>query len=33
MLMRYKDSPEPQPPGMMPAGSENKIMHCQLADR
>jgi PhnB protein len=25
--MRYKDSPEPQPPGMIPPGSENKIMH------
>jgi len=27
MLMRYKDSPEPQPPGMLPPGSENKVMH------
>ena len=27
MLMRFKDSPEPQPPGMVPPGSENKIMH------
>jgi PhnB protein len=27
MLMRFKDSPEPQPPGMCPPGSENKIMH------
>jgi PhnB protein len=27
MLMRFKDSPEPQPPGMIPPGSENKIMH------
>ncbi len=26
-MMRYKDSPEPQPPGMLPSGSENKIMH------
>jgi len=23
MLMRFKDSPEPQPPGMIPPGSEN----------
>jgi PhnB protein len=30
MLMRFKDSPEPQPPGMVPAGSENKIMHVSL---
>jgi PhnB protein len=26
-LMRYKDSPEPPPPGMLPPGSENKVMH------
>lgn len=26
MMLRYKDSPEP-PPGMIPPGSENKIMH------
>ncbi|RJF95232.1 VOC family protein [Noviherbaspirillum saxi] len=26
-LMRFKDSPEPHPPGMLPPGSENKIMH------
>ncbi len=27
MVMRYKDSPEPPPPGMVPPGSENKVMH------
>ena len=27
MLMHYKDSPEPPPPGMLPAGFENKVMH------
>jgi len=27
MLMRFKDSPEPPKPGMIPPGSENKIMH------
>lgn len=27
MLMRFKESPEPQPPGTMPPGTENKIMH------
>jgi PhnB protein len=27
MMLRYKDSPEPQRPGMVPPGSENKIMH------
>ena len=30
MMMRYKDSPEPPKPGMMPPGSENKIMHATL---
>jgi PhnB protein len=29
-LMRYKDSPEPAPPGKLPAGSENKVMHASL---
>jgi len=27
MLLRMKDSPEPPPPGMVPPGSENKVMH------
>jgi len=27
MLMRFKDSPEPPQPGMVPPGSDNKIMH------
>ncbi len=26
-LMRFKDAPEPQPPGCVPPGSENKVMH------
>jgi PhnB protein len=26
-LMRFKDSPEPHQPGMVPPGSENKVMH------
>ena len=30
MMMRYKDSPEPPPPGMVPPGSENKVMHASL---
>lgn len=30
MMMRVKDSPEPHPPGMLPPGSENKIMHVSL---
>lgn len=27
LLMRFRDSPEPQPPGMLPPGYEKKIMH------
>jgi PhnB protein len=30
MLMRFKDSPEPAQPGMVPPGSENKVMHSCL---
>jgi PhnB protein len=30
MLMRFKESPEPHPPGMVPPGGENKIMHAAL---
>ena len=30
MIMRYKDSPEPPPPGMVPPGSENKVMHANF---
>lgn len=29
-VMRYRDSPEPPPPGMIPPGSENKVMHASL---
>lgn len=27
MLMRHKDSPVPPPPGRLPAGSQEKVMH------
>jgi PhnB protein len=27
MLMRFKESPEPPPPGCLPEGSDNKVMH------
>lgn len=27
LMMRFKDSPEPPPPGMTPPGWENKVMH------
>jgi len=27
MLMRFKESPEPPQPGMVPPGSEDKVMH------
>jgi PhnB protein len=30
MLMRVKDSPEPPQPGMMPPGSDEKVMHASL---
>jgi PhnB protein len=30
MLMRFKEGPEPPPPGMVPPGSENKVMHACL---
>jgi PhnB protein len=30
MLMRFKDSPEPHQPGMIPPGAENKVMHANF---
>ncbi len=30
MMMRFKDSPEPHPPGMVPPGFENKVMHASF---
>jgi PhnB protein len=30
MLMRFKDSPEAPPPGMVPANWDNKVMHSCL---
>ena len=29
-LMRYKESPEPPTPGMVPPGFEDKVMHCSF---
>ena len=29
-LIRNKENPEPPPPGMLPPGSENKVMHSNL---
>ena len=29
-LLRIKDSPTPHPPGMLPPGSENKVMHASF---
>lgn len=29
-MMRNSDSPEPPPPGMLPPGSEHKVMHASL---
>ncbi|MCL4182634.1 MAG: VOC family protein [Burkholderiaceae bacterium] len=28
MLLRFSESPEAPPPGTVPAGFENKVMHC-----
>lgn len=30
MLMRYRESPDPPPPGTIPPGSEDKVMHASL---
>ncbi len=30
MLMRYRDSPEAPPPGTVPPGCEDKVMHASL---
>ena len=30
MMMRYQESPDAPPPGMVPPGSENKIMHASF---
>lgn len=30
MQMRYSENPDPMPPGMLPAGYENKIMHAAI---
>jgi PhnB protein len=29
-VMRNQDSPEPAPPGMLPPGSERKVLHCEF---
>jgi PhnB protein len=31
MLMRFKDAPQPSQPGMVPPGSENKVMHATFS--
>ena len=33
MLMRFNESPEPTPPGMLQAGFEKKVMHASLRVR
>lgn len=30
MLMRFNESPEPPPPGILAPGFENKVMHCSF---
>jgi PhnB protein len=29
-MMRFNESPDPPPPGMVPPGSENKVMHAAM---
>lgn len=31
LVLRWSDSPEPPPPGMLPAGYERKIMHAEFS--
>ena len=31
MLMRNRESPEPSPPGTLPPGSEDKVMHASIS--
>ncbi|GAA3916880.1 YciI family protein [Litoribacillus peritrichatus] len=31
MLLRFNESPEPMPEGMLPPGYEEKVMHCEFA--
>src|SRR4051812_38435631 len=33
MLLRFSESPEPPPPGMLQAGFENKVMHASFRVR
>ena len=30
MLLRFNESPDPTPPGMLPPGAENKVMHAAI---
>src|SRR5512137_2388992 len=30
MVMRNREAPDPPPPGMLPPGSEDKVMHAQF---
>ena len=30
MVMRYREAPDPPPPGMMPPGTEDKVMHASF---
>src|SRR5580704_4461635 len=30
MTVRFKDMPDPKPPGMIPAGAENNVMHARF---
>jgi PhnB protein len=30
MVLRYREAPDPPPPGMLPAGTEDKVMHASF---
>jgi PhnB protein len=30
MMMRFRENPQPMPPGSLPSGFENKVMHASL---
>lgn len=30
-LMRYRDAPDPPPPGMLPPGTEDRVMHASFS--
>jgi PhnB protein len=31
MMMRFREAPDPPPPGMLPPGQEDRVMHAEIA--